>query len=150
MKIFKTIGVTAVLVLGLFTITACTTKGNVSEDEKDDSKKETIFKVEIQEDKHVKVFVQNAKKDSEVKATITVSEGDQLFDNYSFHGDKKLTVEFYKKGTKGSKKPVFTEEIVGEGSGITSDIPAGEYEVYFTAKDKTLTGTYEIESKKGQ
>ena len=149
-KNIKKIGLITILVLGLFTITSCKATDELSEEEKADAKKETIFKIERQEEKLIELTVQNGKKDSIIFGTIKVDEGDELFDDYSFHGTKVLFVELYEKGTKGEKEPLFTEDISGEGRGITSDIPSGEYEVYFTVKDKTLTGTYKIEAKKRQ
>ena len=145
-KYFSTI---LIILLGLFVITGCVGEDEIEKQSKEDSKLKSEMKVDQISDKEGTLTIQNGKKGNSKRIKITLGEGEEFYEEYSFHGNKAGTAYLVPVG-KSKKEALVYSVINGEGDGATMDIPAGEYEIYFEVNDNSLTGTYTVKAKKSE
>ena len=143
----KYLGIIILLFISLFITTGCVGEDEIDKLLKEDMKKETIFKLEQEDEKSFTITIQNAKKGQEARGTLKVDENEELKEVYSFHGTLGLNEYLVPKGN--TKEEALASGVTsGEGQGSISEIPAGEYEVLLIVEDEHLTGTLTYSAEK--
>ena len=143
----KYLGIIILLFISLFITTGCVGEDEIDKLLKEDMKKETIFKLEQENEKSFTITIQNAKKGQEARGTLKVDENEELKEVYSFHGTLQLNEYLVPKG-KDKEDALVSGVTSGEGQGSISEIPAGEYEIIFVVEDEHLTGTLSYTAEK--
>ena len=123
-----------ILILVAFVLISCNKKDETS-----------VFDVKSNNEKNISVVLDNVKKGTAKKASISVSSGENIFIQVDLIGESGVSVEFYKSGSKDEL--ILQEDMYYETYSTSEGFQEGDYDVYFTALEDNLSGTIEVTSK---